>query len=115
MNREIKFRAWDNNRKCFINPNYTLKDLTTRHFVFDNNLIWMQFTGLKDKKGKEIYEGDIFDSPSGRKFIVEWLEYKFVLRGVFDERYSFSLGETYSDWNIIGNIKENPELLEEGK
>ena len=72
------------------------------------HFIWMQFTGLLDKNGKEIYEGDILkwnDEVSQ----VMWRLYDsmFEIEKIFN---GFSERVT-SDYEIIGNIYENPELL----
>jgi uncharacterized phage protein (TIGR01671 family) len=76
-----------------------------------------QCTGLKDKNGKLIYEGDILFVPEGwcgdyfrtQKHIdVEWIEDPDEV-GFF---VSFPNGVKYSDCEVIGNIHENPELLE---
>lgn len=69
---------------------------------------YMQFTGLKDTKGKEIYEGDI----------VEWdwnfagsiLKETAVIESL-NEAYQFEGSEETETWIVIGNIYENPELL----
>ena len=60
MNREIKFRAWDN--VDFMSRQFTLQDVQERKIEFTLDCVVMQFTGLKDSKGVEIYEGDILQS-----------------------------------------------------
>lgn len=116
--RERKFRAWDKNRNCFLIPDYTLLDLTTKHYNFDKNLIWIEFTGLKDIEGKEIYEGDIIrlDCGNEKKYIVEYItdegEHRcgFFLRRIEDnEIYEF--GSFNVGIKIIGNKFKNPKLL----
>lgn len=71
----------------------------------------MQFIGLKDKNGKEIYEGDIFDSPAKIKFKVVWYIDGWFYQNVKDEKPIGHLIEVAKDWKIIGNIYENPELI----
>ena len=55
--REIKFRVWDN--VDYMSTPFTLHDLQMRKVMFTQDCILMQFTGLLDKNGKEIYEGDV--------------------------------------------------------
>ena len=72
-----------------------------------------QFTGLLDKNGKEIYEGDIFENLSGRGIIEWWPEHCcFSARKVGTDQIFMitSLGHTFAT-EVIGNIHDNPELI----
>ena len=103
--REIKFRAWQDygdGRKYML---YDRDDLVE---FFDATLgdPIMQYTGLKDSKGVEIYEGDIIKYLSSYYGIVKFYNGSFV-RGN-DNGYADIDGENSE---VIGNIYENPELL----
>ncbi len=81
---------------------------------FDGTYEIMQYTGLKDRNGKEVFEGDIVKAPT------PWDSYEDRVNIVKYEdgrwNYSYSL-DAYTDvperdWEVLGNIYENPELLE---
>lgn len=114
--REIKFRTWDKLNKEMINIesiNFQERrvyknDVSYRDFK-DTEL--MEYTGLKDMKGKEIYEGDIlFETFSEEYFKVVFENGSF--RTEIDE-YSLDLEDYANICEIVGNIYENPELIEE--
>jgi hypothetical protein len=73
----------------------------------------MQYTGYKDMKGKEVYEGDIvryYDDI----YEVRWIWVGFYLRPIQDDGFD-ELATTENFIEVIGNIYENPELLETKK
>ena len=118
--KESKFRAWDKLDKEFAQNIDCLLDMSVAERVFaldDENgeLIIEQYTGLKDKNGKEIYEGDIvqIDDHILGDFEVLWHNLGWTIRrSVGFETLSVHKSE---DIVVIGNIHENYELLEEGK
>lgn len=76
----------------------------------------IQFTGLQDRNGKEVYEGDIIKCTRGCQHVVEWVKsYGGTFTGGMPAFYLSGLNIGYSwteEEEIIGNIYENPELLE---
>lgn len=112
MNRVIKFRAWDGNEMIKM-PLTSIYGLSRFFGFIPEKAPIMQFTGLTDKNGKEIYEGDVVktvwvsNDPADEMIEVSEVVYK---DGAFytDE---YLLSETNEATEIIGNIYENPELL----
>lgn len=125
--RELKFRAWDKENEEYMNGyDVLLKydgSVISRYAlaVFDTdmpvNVIIEQYTGLKDKNGKEIYEGDIveyttcyYGNEKRHRKVVEWEEWD---SDDFGEPHNLGYFDLSEGMEIIGNIHENPELLED--
>lgn len=124
--REIKFRSWvtefsDDNQVmidnfCFLNNeenHFMAEDLTNDRPCVGEVHSVMQFTGLKDKNGKEIYDGDII-SGSGNNKRIKWSDNLACWVGVNIEletswTYLHQMPTRYIQ--VIGNIHENKELL----
>ena len=106
MENRFNFRAWDiENKKHILDCDRVYRLLTDG----DNSFIYEQCTGLKDKNGKLIYEGDIVTGFFNNNKVI-WDKGSFCVddgSGVFDE-----LAKSNEDCVIIGNIHENSELLE---
>ena len=117
--REIKFRAWNKTLKKwdFFTPDNILTYIQTWQLhILEGDELYL-YTGLKDKNGKEIYEGDIveFNSPKvdGKLPIIDEVYYN-TLEAQFEAKKSnFKFGMIWPDCEVIGNIHENPELLEQ--
>lgn len=114
MNREIKFRVWDANNNEMINfyelsnnPKILMDALTSSELL---SIFPMQYTGLKDKDGKEIYEGDVLIY-NQIKVVCKYIEASFRIDYV-NVGFNGGLGIGSAQLlEVIGNIYENPELL----
>ena len=131
--REIRFRAWDKeDKKMFPVLEIDFVDgwvkmyckIAGRHYNYLDNLVLLQFTGLEDKNGKEIYEGDIvsvkyiYDKRTTDRAQVVWREDKAgfglkSLKGLTNEVYELYKITTEHNLEVVGNIYENKELLDE--
>ncbi len=122
--REIKFRIWDKQNKEMLDLedlHYEYGKMSIRTTMYNDyfdteDMILMQYTGIKDKNGKEIYEGDII------KYYDDTYKVEFKRdRGGY---FPFAQGDGcgccqcevvtfFNDCEILGNIYDNPELLKE--
>lgn len=121
------FRVWDINRECYLDET-ELAGITSDGkyilYIEENEISKLEIegdyivefgTGLKDKNGKEIYEGDVI-TLNGEQEEIEQADCCIVTfeNGCFrvGDGYENEAGSYLSDWRIIGNIHESPELLE---
>lgn len=126
MNDRFKFRAWHKEAREMVEVEsvYPYQDESTQggeifiegfecSFYFPEECELMQCTGLKDKNGKLIYEGDIVKDDHEALHFVKWCYNGFQLEPLFENGYT--IGIVDDEIEVIGNIYENPKLLQECK
>ena len=116
MSREIKFRAWDKKYRRMRTPDaifewkpYYYDDLNGE--IYEKDSILMQYTWLKDKNWKEIYEWDLLYRDLTNYFIVKYCDswfYPFFDDWSWEASYSLDMTEMVVSWNIF----ENADLLD---
>ena len=112
--REIKFRAWDKDSKEMT----PLFNIDFEHNIMNKGSLWkslysvelLQYTWLKDKNGKEVYEGDLVIY-GNKQWVIEYRPWCFYIKYLYEW-----LEKTWWLWygenlEILGNIYENPELV----
>ena len=133
--REIKFRAWAKGSKIMLINVGIHPFITELHDGYEwqqeggftigtkmENYVLMQFTGLHDKNGKEIWEGDIVEytfsldrdersNETKERAIVQFQDGEFKPRPYRFECEDYWYSYELNDFSVIGNIYENPELL----
>lgn len=146
MSREIKFRAWDKTRQimfvpigysyidgyltCISEAKRTMQNDVTEHLDETwyedyreprysdgkSEIILMQYTGLKDRIGKEIYEGDILKRNGEYDYEILWGKYGWSAKQLWSGNHrAIDEVKPESECKVIGSIYENPELLKESK
>lgn len=135
MCRPIKFRGWNDVEKKMYSPTelFNLQgfwwedtpegelqgSLVTDSYGTRRHFTLMQYVGVNTWNGDEIFEGDIVENGSGRKFIVEWAYLSFEFRELerqengtlYKDRVVSYIGDLSATCRIVGNVFETPTLL----
>lgn len=125
MSREIKFRAWNKEEKTMCtkpyDSPYALEVGSINEYLKQPDYLkeyeYMQYIGIKDKNGKEIYEGDIVRTNSGRICKVVWFsspQYQgWDLEPIESKNPVPKPTKLWEGLEVVGNVYENADLLKE--
>jgi hypothetical protein len=114
--RKLRFRSWDVERGEWMSEFNVAANLSNQvrgvlpPEVAEKYPI-MQWTGLTDRSGKEIYEGDILDEKSNSPFKVVWRDGDCGFCADFGDTLDYNLHDLARFFEVVGNIYENPDLL----
>lgn len=129
-----KFRAWDKEKKRWMTkeiedeeesevrldlwgsvtfrlPWYEQEDKTITVLDGSDMFVLMQSTGISDKNNLEIFEGDIVSYFRKSNSVIEWKDGGFIIKRILDGEYEL-IQSRIAEIEVLGNIYENPELLE---
>ena len=116
--REVKFRVYDKEAGAIVEHDQLLDDFNMSYLLGhpeEEGFVLMQYTGRKDRRDREIYEGDIVIIPEHYSGDNLCREYRAVITYNAPEFQTEPyFDESWNDIEVIGNIYENPELLEGG-
>lgn len=116
MQREIKFRVWSNAANKYFKNGAEVYRMFNGLPVGNSRLLFEQFTGLHDNNDVDVYEGDIVrvaDLATNRNLAIEYEAPGFYLENAnYVDLFDLVDGTGSFDGYVIGNIHENPELLE---
>lgn len=112
--RDMKFRAYDKKNKSWIYSSHQSNKNTGWFWdlVDKYDCEVMQFIGLPDKNDKEIWEGDIIKVANGDVCVIEFVDAAFLATVVIGKWNFRTYNFYYRTGEVIGNIYDNPELLE---
>ena len=128
MSRVNKYRAWNKEKKimCYKHEDeeqhwfdgVCCSDVEMANGRLNSGLSayeYMQYIGVDDKNGKEIYEDDIVLSNDGKVGQVQWFEehFAFMIWCVTDNKVYFAYDNDFSKIEVIGNVHESADLLKE--
>lgn len=114
--RKLKFRMWDEKYNCWINDPVFIYPTTD---IVKQGIVFQQFTGLKDKNGKEIYEGDYINfSYTGSKIFqgfVRWFNDRGSFGVTVDNAFETfeELMDYWSSVEVVGNIFQQKSCMDE--